>query len=142
MAQLLDLLDPFGVRKLPAFNDLNSCIYDVLVLSSSGVVAYVSAGRRTYLAMNILTLLMAIVIIVFLFLYSTFKPKRVNVTSPVETQDTIGAVVYRRNSDQVLLLEDMEDNEHEGQGVCSNESVAETQVSDLSTLIEEDATLL
>ncbi len=79
---------------------------------------YISAGRRTYLAMNILTFLMVVILVLFVVLYRSMKPKTVylssgngNLDEGLVAASEGNAVSYRRDSDQVFLLEHMEDED-------------------------------
>ena len=80
--------------------------YDIFN-SHPGNAAYLAVGRRTYLAMSILSSLMLVVMALFLLLYRTLKPKGVYLT-PVRTEEEGDeleeAVGYCRDSDRVKLL--------------------------------------
>ena len=73
----------------------------------TGNAAYLAVGRRTYLAMSILSGLMLVVMALLLLLYRTMKPKGVNPAS-VRTEEggdeLEDAVGYSRGDDRVELL--------------------------------------
>ena len=72
----------------------------------TGNAAYLAVGRRTYLAMSILSGLMLVVMALLLLLYRTMKPKAVNPASvrTEEGDELEDAVGYSRGDDRVELL--------------------------------------
>lgn len=70
--------------------------------------------------MNVLTVFMLVTLVLFLLLYRTMKPKVVHLSDDqngeaVHQASTVKAVKYRRASDQVELLEQVEDEEDLGE---------------------------
>ncbi len=76
--------------------------------------------------MNVLTGLMLLVLVLFLALYRTMKPSTVHLSSEHSSSDegtldvceapVVKAVKYCRDSDQVLLLADMDFEDQDGDG--------------------------
>lgn len=86
---------------------------------------YIGVGRRTYLVMSILSCLMIAVVVLFLLFYRSMKPKGV-AFAPLRAEESEGGtqldslelvdtVVYHKDSDRVLLLEQTDCDEIQSQ---------------------------